>query len=208
MQAIIRKYPLSNRLSVIDMAKSGLQSLTEDSSGAVLGTRLSYLRVRHLQLLDQIDKRGSLSAAAAAIGVSQPRSTIMLREIEEAAGRSLLHRSPKGGTLNAAGLVALSRLRIALGALETFQRSMADVEPRPVLRVGVPPLVGSDTLCTVIAEMQAKEQLPQISIRVGNIGELLRLLLVGDVDCVLSSLDSGGPSQHCEQRLHITRLWE
>ena len=190
------------------MAKSFIKSEVEPSPGDALGMRLGNLRIRHLQLLDQIDKRGSLSAAAACVGVSQPRSTVMLREIEHAAGRPLLVRTPKGGRLNVAGQIALSRLRVALGALQTFQQSMLDPEPRPLLRIGVPPLVGSDTLCTVIAGLQEGGALPQVSIRTGNIGVLLALLLAGEVDCVLSSLDSGGPSQHLEQRLHITHLWE
>lgn len=190
------------------MAKAPIPKDAEYSSGDALGMRMGNLRIRHLQLLDQIDKRGSLSAAAASIGVSQPRSTVMLRELEHAAGRLLLDRSPKGGTLNAAGRVAISRLRVALGSLETFQQSMHDVEPRPLLRIGVPPVLGSDTLCNAIAGLQEEGRLPQISMRTGNIGMLMALLLEGDVDCVLSSLDSGGPSQHLEQRLHITPLWE
>jgi molybdate transport repressor ModE-like protein len=190
------------------MARKTLKTADEEAPTELLRKRLSHLRVRHLELLDQIEKRGSLSAAAAHIGVSQPRSTIMLREMEDAVGRPLLQRSAKGGYLNAAGQVALSRLRVALGALATFQQSMRDAEPRPILRIGMPPVVGSDIFCTVIADLDANGQLPQLSIRAGNIGQLLALLLAGEVDCVLSSLDSGGPSHHDEQRLNIAQLWD
>lgn len=80
--------------------------------------RINRLQIRHLHLLDLIEKHGSLSAAAAGIGVSQPRATNMLHEVEDAFGCALLERSARGTKLNKAGAIALERLRIALGALD------------------------------------------------------------------------------------------
>ena len=58
-----------------------------------LNQRLERLKIRHLRLLDQVARRGSLSAAASALGISQPGATKLLHELEAALGQILLERS-------------------------------------------------------------------------------------------------------------------
>ncbi|MBU1360304.1 MAG: LysR family transcriptional regulator [Gammaproteobacteria bacterium] len=180
----------------------------EESAPSSHGFRIARLRVRHLQLLDRIDKTGSLSAAAASLHVSQPRATNMLRELEEALGCLLLERSSRGTRLNEAGTIALDRLRIALGALDAAETALRNRTPRVIVRIGVLPLVGTDRLCRVIAELEADGVLPQVILRVGTVGELLSMLHAGEVDAVISSLDTSRPATPAGDRLRVVKLWE
>ena len=175
---------------------------------AVHGARISNLRIRHLQLLDAIGRQQSLTVAAASVGTSQPRATNMLREMEDAFGSRLLDRSPRGVRLNAAGAIALERLRIALGALDAVQHALRGGQDRPILRIGVLPLVGSDRLSRVAAQMQADPASPRIVLRVGTVGALLDLLAAGEVDCAICGLDAGRSTPPSRTPLRTIRLWE
>jgi DNA-binding transcriptional LysR family regulator len=170
--------------------------------------RIGRLRVRHLQLLDAIGRHQSLTVAAASVGTSQPRATNMLRELEDAFGCRLLDRSPRGVRLNAAGATALERLRIALGALDAAQQSLQSGQGQPLVRLGVLPLVGSDKLSQVVADLQSANALPRLVLRVGTVGELLALLVAGEVDGVICGLDAGRPAPDAGARLHVVNLWE
>lgn len=199
----MRNAPFEN-----DMANDPLTTDTSSGGIAPLGARLGHLRVRHLQLLDAIERHGSLSAAAGPIGISQPRATHMLRELEHAFGRALLERSSRGVRLNAAGTTVLERLRIALAALGAAQRSLAGGAEKPLVRIGVLPLVGSDKLARVVARLQAQEALPRLVLRVGTVGELLALLVAGEVDCMICGLDTSQSKPFAGARLRAVRLWE
>jgi molybdate transport repressor ModE-like protein len=50
-------------------------------------------------LLVEIDRRGSLSAAAQAVGIGQPSASQHLRTLEAAAGQRLVERNGRGSRL-------------------------------------------------------------------------------------------------------------
>jgi len=188
--------------------KASIPPSGEPAEAPALSARIGRLSVRHLQLLDQIEKRGSLSAAATGVGVSQPRATHMLRDIEGALGCVLLDRTSRGARLNTAGSIALERLRIALGAMDATQTALRNRSPKLLVRIGVLPLVGIDRLSHVVAGLEADGTLPRVILRVGNVRELLRLLEAGEVDCVISSLDITGSAPATRARLQACKLWE
>ncbi len=57
---------------------------------------LGRLRFRHLQLLAQIDDKGSLRGAAAMLNLTQPALSKALRELEDMLGLQLFDRSSRG----------------------------------------------------------------------------------------------------------------
>ena len=61
------------------------------------------MTLRQLRYIDMIAKRGSLTAAAEALFVTQPSLTAALRELEQELGITLFLRSRKGLTLTPAG---------------------------------------------------------------------------------------------------------
>jgi LysR family transcriptional regulator, regulator for genes of the gallate degradation pathway len=73
--------------------------------------------LRHLVLFDQVVRRGSVSAAARAAGLSQPAVTQAVGHIEAALGARLMQRSYSGLALTGAGHAAARRIDRALQML-------------------------------------------------------------------------------------------
>lgn len=193
--------------SHLDMDKPATTTTPAAPTGP-FGHRMERLRLRHLRLLDLIATQGSLSAAADALGVSQPGATKMLQEIEAAFGCELVERSVKGGRLTAAGLHTLDRLRVALQALGSARVALASRPDLPLVRLGILPLVGIEALSHVVGALQAEEgQLPRIQVLQSSVEGLWKALSEGRVDCAV------GAMENLEQigafgKFRVTRLWE
>src|SRR3954447_21692719 len=102
-----------------------MPSAQEASARTNPAHRLERLRVRHLKLLELVGASGSLSAAAAALRISQPSATKLLQDLESAFGHVLVDRTTRGGKLSTAGERVLERLRIATGALDAIHAALA-----------------------------------------------------------------------------------
>jgi molybdate transport repressor ModE-like protein len=77
-----------------------------------------------LRLLVEIDRQGSVSAAAAAIGIGQPSASQHLRLLEAAAGQRLVERSGRGSRLTEAGHVLAARAAQALSTLGAAEEEL------------------------------------------------------------------------------------
>ena len=84
-----------------------------------------------LRLLVEIDRRGSVSAAARVIGIGQPTASQHLRLLETAAGRRLVERNGRGSRLTDAGRVLATRAAEALNPARDFFPQL----PGPELRI-------------------------------------------------------------------------
>ncbi|NUT32296.1 MAG: LysR family transcriptional regulator [Hamadaea sp.] len=76
------------------------------------------LELHHLRVLRAIDEHGSLSRAAAALGVSQPALSTQLRRIERCLDGPVFERDVRGVTPTAYGEFVLARVRGALSNVE------------------------------------------------------------------------------------------
>src|SRR5207244_12595377 len=70
-----------------------------------------------MRLLVEIERQGSVSAAAAAIGIGQPSASQHLRLLEAAAGQRLVERGGRGSRLTEAGQILAVRAAQALSSL-------------------------------------------------------------------------------------------
>lgn len=77
-----------------------------------------------MRLLVEIDRLGSLSAAAQAIGIGQPSASQHLRLLESAAGQRLVERSGRGSRLTEAGRVLAGRAAQALASLAAAEEEL------------------------------------------------------------------------------------
>src|ERR671924_483877 len=78
-----------------------------------------------LRLLVEIERQGSVSAAANAIGIGQPSASQHLRLLEAAAGQRLVERTGRGSRLTEAGQVLAARAAQALASLGTAEEELA-----------------------------------------------------------------------------------
>src|SRR5687768_13764716 len=77
-----------------------------------------------MRLLVEIERQGSLSAAAAAIGIGQPSASQHLRLLEAAAGQRLVERNGRGSRLTDAGRVLAERAAQALATLGAAEEEL------------------------------------------------------------------------------------
>lgn len=172
-----------------------------------LNQRVERLKIRHLRLLDLIARRGSLSAAASALGISQPGATKLLHELEDALGLTLIDRNARGGQLNAQGHLVLDRLRVALGAMDAASSALALGADLPLLRVGLLPLVGIEALGRVVQDLLARSELPRLVLQLGTVEQLVQWLHESEVDCVVGVL-GGDLTPQALAPFEITPLWQ
>ncbi len=143
------------------------------------------LRIRHLKLLELIATHGSLTGAADALQISQPSATKMLHELEHAFGCKLVSRNVRGGTLSAAGLHALDRLKIAIGSLDATREALASQAERPLLRIGALPLAGVSLIPEAVEQLSRLGLRPRLELHEGAVSAVLDMLCAGQVDCVI-----------------------
>ena len=77
-----------------------------------------------MRLLVEIGRQGSVSAAAAEIGIGQPSASQHLRLLEAAAGQRLVERTGRGSRLTEAGEVLAARAAQALSSLGAAEEEL------------------------------------------------------------------------------------
>ncbi|MCG8354733.1 MAG: LysR family transcriptional regulator [Kiloniellales bacterium] len=121
--------------------------------------------VKQLRYFVSIAEEGSLSAAAARIGIAQPSLSQHVKNLEEQLGVDLLARSPRGVTLTQSGVLLLSHARRILNAVEQASEDVraSGGEPRGEVSFGLPSSV-SMVLSVPLAET-VRLELPQVRLR-------------------------------------------
>ncbi|MFJ4965166.1 HTH-type transcriptional regulator BenM [Streptomyces sp. ADI96-02] len=79
------------------------------------------LELRHLRTVRAIADTGSLTKAAAALGLAQPALSAQLRRIEKALGGALFDRDHRGARTTPLGELVLERARVVLPAVSELQ---------------------------------------------------------------------------------------
>jgi molybdate transport repressor ModE-like protein len=77
-----------------------------------------------MRLLVEIERQGSVSAAASAIGIGQPSASQHLRLLEAAAGQRLVERTGRGSRLTDAGHILAARAAQALASLGAAEEEL------------------------------------------------------------------------------------
>ena len=90
-----------------------------------------------LALLVATDSHGSISAAARALGVSQPTASAGLRALERRLGLELLERTTRGARLTETGRATAAWAREVIDASDRFETSVVSLREAPTARVRV-----------------------------------------------------------------------
>jgi LysR family transcriptional regulator, low CO2-responsive transcriptional regulator len=77
-----------------------------------------------LRLLVEVDRRGSISAAAESCGVSQPSATKQLKTLEAAVGDKLVERNGRASRLTEAGQIVVSHAARVLDTLQGLEEEL------------------------------------------------------------------------------------
>lgn len=150
---------------------------------------MAFLNYHHLRYFWAIATEGTLTGAAAKLGVAQSALSVQLRQLEESIGQPLFHRQHKSLVLTEAG-------RIALDYADTIFRSgeemMSVLQNRPtsrrkVFRVGAVATLSRNFQLSCLQPFIGREDV-ELVLRSGSLRALLAQLQAHTLDVVLSNL--------------------
>jgi len=140
-----------------------------------------------MRLLVEIERQGSVSAAAAAIGIGQPSASQHLRLLETAAGQRLVERSGRGSRLTEAGQVLAGRAAQALsslGAAEEELGALAGLQSGTI-HIGASTAPGVYLLPDTLGCFRRDHPGVTVEVEIAASDEILRRLLTGRVQLAL-----------------------
>src|ERR687885_1440636 len=158
-------------------------------------TALSQLwDTTRMRLLVEIERRGSLSAAAQAIGIGQPSASQHLRLLETAAGQRLVERDGRGSRLTEAGRVLAARAAQALstlGAAEEELGALAGLQTGTI-HLGASTAPGVYLLPDTLGCFRRDYPGVRVEVEIAPSGEILRRVLAGHVQLALVGAQQAG----------------
>jgi len=151
--------------------------------------------LRQLRTLLAVVETGSVSAAAAALGLTQPAASQQLRELERALGVRLLERAKGRVVPTAAGEAVLAPARRVQAAVEDVRAAAAAHRAGEIgrIRLGTGATACIHLLPPVLSAL--KERLPgaEVAIATGNTIEMLRRVEEASLDVALVTLPAPIP---------------
>ncbi len=145
------------------------------------------LDVKHFQAFVILAKHLHFSKAAEELGVAQPTITLFIKQLEDAVGASLVHRSTRSVYLTDMGLQFLPKaqhlLEEMLGALNSVREFAALQSGK--LSVAVYPSISSSLLPHLFVRFQ--KAYPSVFLRIidANYSQMLDRLRTGEVDLAI-----------------------
>jgi molybdate transport repressor ModE-like protein len=140
-----------------------------------------------MRLLVEIERQGSLSAAARAIGIGQSSVSEHLRLLELAAGQRLVERNGRGSRLTDAGRVLAGRAAQALAALGAGEEELAALAglQTGTIHLGASTAPGVYLLPDTLGCFRADYPNVRVEVEIAATGEILDRLLAGRVQLAI-----------------------
>ncbi len=148
---------------------------------------------------------GTVSAAAQHLHISQPSLSAAIKALEDEFGVDLFRRGRYGMTPTSAGETLNNMSRDLISRAEQIEHTMKDLgKDRKILRLGIPPMIGSLLLPQIFREFVEKNTDVSLEITEGGRRELLSRLSDDFVDMVL--LPHTAPLESDLSSVHATRF--
>jgi molybdate transport repressor ModE-like protein len=153
---------------------------------------LSRVKMRHVALMLAISDLGTLTAAAADLGMTQPAATKMLQELEAAMEHRLFERSGRHLRVTPAGERVLAYFGAVRGTLAAMSRDLASLDDSGE-RLAIGSIMAPSPTLLSKAIVATRRALPTLSVHVTiDTGDrLLQRLERGEVDIVIGRLAEG-----------------
>jgi len=159
------------------------------------------MSLRALRTLTLIARKGSFSAAAEQLGLTQAAVSHQVKALEGELGVELFDRTGRGTRLNAEGRLVLERAEEILALYDGLR---GDLDPtggvRGVLELGVIPTALTGPVPGVLARLKLEHDGFQVRIRSGISDHLAPRVEDGELDAALISEPPYAVPAHCEWR--------
>lgn len=154
---------------------------------------LNRIRLRQVALLLAVRAHGTLRAAAAEIGMTQPAATKMLRELEGALGSRLYERAGRSLRLTPAGAATLAHFEALRGGLEALGRDLAALREGGGGHLAVGSIMAPAPGLLTRALLATQRTVPglTVTLAIETSDVLLGLLGRGELDVVVGRLVDG-----------------
>ncbi len=136
--------------------------------------------------------------AARAVALSPAAFGERIRRLEQLIGEPLFHRTTRSVSLTVAGERLLPKISQVLEDARRCLTSNVDEEAPYELTIGTRFELGLSWLTPAIAPLAKAQPERRIHLRFGDSEELVRCVLEGAIDCVVSSVRLGNPGLHYE----------
>lgn len=149
------------------------------------------MNLQQLRYASALAELGSFVDAAEQCGVTQPTLSNGVAQLEQELGLRLFVRTTRKVELSEFGrhlLPSIADLLNAQTALVAKARELAHPERR-ILRVGVSPLVGIELVSLIVEPFRRANANVEIIFREMNLGEMTRLLAIGQLEFVIGPVD-------------------
>lgn len=173
---------------------------------------LARLRFRHLQLIAEVERTGSLTRAADALSLTQPALSKSLKEIEDILGFEIYHRSARGLQKTPQGVVLAQGVEVLLKQLQHIHEEAgaanSDASNAGILRLGSSAFIAVGLLPPIIAGITRR--IPRISVRIteDNVPRLFEKLISGDLDALICIYSSEIMTSDNAKGLQFEKLYE
>ncbi|ANZ39155.1 LysR family transcriptional regulator [Lentzea guizhouensis] len=137
-----------------------------------------------LRVFREVAERGTLTAAASALGYTQSAVSRQIAALERAAGVPLLERRHDGVRLTAAGRLVLRRATVVVEQVDAVARELAGLpeEDESTVRLGWVATAGAWVVPRALTELARTHPSITVVTREGSTPALVRALRAGTVD--------------------------
>ena len=160
---------------------------------------MSEINLRALRTVAEVARGGSVSRAAATLGIAQSAASRHLAEVEAALGAPLFHRTGRGVTPTDLALEALPRLQALLADAQALTQQLRERSGAPggLVTLGLAPSLAAPLASALWAQLAQQHPHVQLRVREAYSGDLETLLAEGGVDlAVLNRYRARGPNRY------------
>jgi DNA-binding transcriptional LysR family regulator len=153
----------------------------------------AYLKTRHLVLLVELGRHGSIMQAAQAANLTQPAASKLLGELEHALGVTLFERLPRGVEPTWYGKVLIRRAGASLAEMDAAYQEVMELMSGLRGRVAVGAILTPSTTLVpaAVTLLKTRHARLNVSIEVGSSKQLVEHLRAGDLDIVIGRVVDG-----------------
>lgn len=150
----------------------------------------SRLKTRHLVLLSELARHGSIMHAAAAAHMTQPAASKMITELELLLGAQLFERLPRGVAPTPYGEIMIRRACAALAEMDLARREVMSLSSGMDGRVAIGTVLTPATGLLPAAVLRLKRDYPRlhVAIEVDSSKSLIAHLQAGQLEMVVGRI--------------------
>ena len=154
-----------------------------------LNSLLARLRFRHLQLMVEIDRTGSLNRASEVLNLTQPALSKSLKDMEEALGFTLFSRTTRGLEKTVQGAIVIEGARLILEELRHLHHEASisrHGDLAAVLRLGAPVYLTASLVPRIIARLIKQDPPVIVQLSENQVPQLFDQLVHGKLDALVT----------------------